>query len=66
MALPLIPAQDETEGVQRSIFQIARPFRTGFNRFSLGKNKRMGQDVRPQLGFLVEVRLVLLRRQVGR
>jgi hypothetical protein len=33
-----------------------------FNRFSLGMKKRMGQDVRPQLGFSVEVILMLLKR----
>jgi hypothetical protein len=32
-----------------------------FSRFSQGMKKRMGQDVRPQLGFSVEVMLVLLR-----
>jgi hypothetical protein len=31
-----------------------------FKRFSLGMKKRMGQDVRPQLGFSVEVILMLL------
>jgi hypothetical protein len=33
-----------------------------FKRFSEGMKKRMGQDVRPQLGFSVEVMLVLLER----
>jgi hypothetical protein len=33
-----------------------------FSRFSQGMKKRMGQDVRPQLGFSVEVMLMLLRR----
>jgi hypothetical protein len=33
-----------------------------FNRFTLGMKKRMGQDVRPQLGFSVEVMLMLLKR----
>jgi hypothetical protein len=33
-----------------------------FKRFSQGMKKRMGQDVRPQLGFSVEVMLVLLER----
>jgi hypothetical protein len=33
-----------------------------FRRFSQGMKKRMGQDVRPQLGFSVEVMLALLAR----
>jgi hypothetical protein len=33
-----------------------------FKRFSQGMKKRMGQDVRPQLGFSVEVMLALLTR----
>jgi hypothetical protein len=33
-----------------------------FNRFTQGMRKRMGQDVRPQLGISVEVVLVLLKR----